>query len=877
MADRPNKDNPEKIVPLAQRQAQKTGPEVGELLKKCLKTAYRRLESRIAALFENLDDALFDMAEKADSNALQTKYFDGMREVRKSRQRCERLFKEAISDAFKKYSRNELKAPANDSSNQESDELSIVEDQELEERLAVSNLVAKVNNHAGRELYALNQRLSVLAGGIDVTDDTNPVGMTQICEAFRVAQEALNVELPVKLFVYKLFDKIVGASMLGLYKELNAQLAGSGVLPSLKPQFRRAGPAGGGYSAAPATGAYAESEQEAPGAQDFEQGGVAEQYGPAPAPGGAPMPPVDPNQLRYFQGLRRLLAVNRGQSSANIAGEIDAGYAYQGSEAAPSNTAGYDDLMNALSLLQSDLQQANQSSQQQLVDRSRIMSQLNKLGTDNSNVSANDSDTIDLVGMVFDFILNDRNIAPPIRATLSRLQIPYLKVALLDRHLFAQKSHPARKLLDELAHAGIGWSDETDKDNKLLEKIETTVDALLNDFDDNVEIFSELLESFQAFHKKLTRRTQATEKRTTEASKGKERLQNARKTAAKQILSRLERTEEELPALIVDLLKRPWANVLVLLQLRHGEESEAYRDALDTADLLLWSGLPKKSEKGYKKLLTVRPELEESLRSGLELVAYHQADIDKIVGKLDRCHRDIIKAFAETQAPPPLEAPQSAASTAAETEQTNISESNSDDTVAQIVATQPAAPIDDELAQDVAKAIEIIESSEHLEAAEEDEQETVQQTGLPDQSQDPFENFVEEIVMTSDEESEPEVESQEDEFLAQVDKLEAGTWVEFSNESGETSRAKLSWISPISQNYLFVNRKGLKIADKTRFGLAAEMRRGDARIIQDVPLFDRAMGAIVNKLKSGSATPNTESEKAPVQEKPESSDDATQE
>ena len=37
----------------------------------------------------------------------------------------------------------------------------------------------------------------------------------------------------------------------------------------------------------------------------------------------------------------------------------------------------------------------------------------------------------------------------------ARLQVPYLKVALLDRHLFSQRHHPARRLLDEMAQAGL--------------------------------------------------------------------------------------------------------------------------------------------------------------------------------------------------------------------------------------------------------------------------------------------------------------------------------------------------------------------------------------------------------------------------------------
>ena len=80
--------------------------------------------------------------------------------------------------------------------------------------------------------------------------------------------------------------------------------------------------------------------------------------------------------------------------------------------------------------------------------------------------------------------------------------------------------------------------------------------------------------------------------------------------------------------------------------------------------------------------------------------------------------------------------------------------------------------------------------------------------------------------------------------------MKVGTWVGADPNTENKERAKLSWISPISSKYLFVNRKGLKVSDKTVFALAAEIRRGQAVILEEVPLFDRALDAIVERLKA---------------------------
>ena len=115
----------------------------------------------------------------------------------------------------------------------------------------------------------------------------------------------------------------------------------------------------------------------------------------------------------------------------------------------------------------------------------------------------------------------------------------------------------------------------------------------------------------------------------------------------------------------------------------------------------------------------------------------------------------------------------------------------------------------------------------------------------------------EEIVLRAEVDAAPPDLGEEDEHLRQVTAMKVGTWVEFTGADGGKERAKLSWISPISSKYLFVNRKGLKVADKTVQALAVEIRRGDAAILEEVPLFDRALDAIVERLKAAHAKPET--------------------
>ena len=111
-----------------------------------------------------------------------------------------------------------------------------------------------------------------------------------------------------------------------------------------------------------------------------------------------------------------------------------------------------------------------------------------------------DDDVINLVSMLFEFILDDRTLPDSLKALIGRLQIPLLKVAVLDKTFFSRGSHPARRLLNEIASAAMGWGDQDEAQrDSLYQKIEQIVARLLNDFTDDPAIFSELLADFLAF------------------------------------------------------------------------------------------------------------------------------------------------------------------------------------------------------------------------------------------------------------------------------------------------------------------------------------------------------------------------------------------
>jgi hypothetical protein len=816
-----NNDPPGKVVDLHGRGQGGTGNSTergGELIRTCRKIAQKRLGEGLGAMFEKVDDALFDMAEKAENSTRQADLFEGMREVRKKRPVMERVFQEELGKvaadlASAISSGAEISKSKNRPAAKEG--LSLVADEELEEDLAIDAMVGKADNRLARPLYALQQRLSVLFGGSKIDIDNNPLGPAAVCEAFRRSIALLQSEINVKLLILKLFEKHALSNLDPLYDELNLKLIEAGVLPQLKHQVSAA-TRPGGSSAAPSGYSQGAIEPDTPDQVPPSAGPMAgANY--APAYSGAGFNPEMAIQFEILNTLRGLLSARRQE--------------HYGHSQPSGPSFATSDLLNALSVLQAQghsgapagMSQLGNAAQAPVIPlaelKQEITEKLAHLGTktDGHQMAAADEDTIDLVGMLFEFILQDRNLPSQVQAILARLQIPYLKAAILDKEMFARPDHPARLLLDELAKLGLGWSEEADRDGRIFGKIREVVEALLKDFDEDVGIFQRMLDNLQNFNQGHQKRAEVAEQRTAETTKGKEKLQAARKNAAKEILQRIE--DKALPEVIRNLLTRPWANVIVLTILRQGENSHQWRTSLRIADELVWSSEPKRFDAERNRLRALIPELEKALRQGLSMVAYHEHDIDQLLAEL--------RHFFNMQLDPTAD-PSSLLKKA-----DRVAEAPAEDYPPG--TTAPAADGSSESAADGSGVALVIEEKPPAPAASKEE------------------SFVEEIARQADkEESDSQVETEliEDEHYRGAREIKVGTWVEFRTQDDKVERAKLSWISPISAKYLFVNRKGLKVADKTVLGLAHELRLGRAMILEDVPLFDRALDAIVERLKN---------------------------
>ncbi len=91
-------------------------------------------------------------------------------------------------------------------------------------------------------------------------------------------------------------------------------------------------------------------------------------------------------------------------------------------------------------------------------------------------------------------------------------------------------------------------------------------------------------------------------------------------------------------------------------------------------------------------------------------------------------------------------------------------------------------------------------------------------------------------------------------MLRRLREVKFGTWFEFlDRDPRKPLRLKLSWFSPITSTYMFVDGSGEQAAMKTLNVLAQEILNGRANLIDGSkrPFVERALKSIRNMLQSG--------------------------
>lgn len=750
------------------------------LLQKVRNHALEDLHQMLGAMFYQADDMFFEYASKAGDAKAQDACIEVMREFRLKRKEFEKAFFSEVARGFKAIASGVNGGRPKLESVSGIDGLSLMDTEEVEQSVAIEAMVTKARDAFTTTLYQLHTRLDALVIHTTVDKATNPLDPNQLCEAFKVATKVVDCDIKYRLIFFKLFQRHVLDSYDRVVDNANYHLAKAGVLPDLKgtpTKLRKA--------TIRKTSAKAEK---AKSAQQQPSGAEAAN--------------------EFFSQLQALLASVRDMTDAlgQAAGPI-------GSLSAQASVVASSDLMNILS----NIQRAQPKSED--VVSGDTSTKLNVRNTLNNflkqqeakagpqRVDQTDTDVINLVSMLFDFILDDDNLPVRVKAIIGRLQIPTLKVAISDKSFLNRGGHPARKLLNELARAGIGLNDQADqiKNDMVFKKITETVQRVLNEYSDDVALFEEVLEDFTTFMQQEVRRAEMIESRTKAAEEGRIKSEQAKREVALAIKEKVD--GKFLPTVVAKIIDGPWSSYLYLVFLKQGKESKNWQAGLRIIDQLIASVTYTDDQAEKKKLFAIVPGLLKNLRGGFKATSLNPFEMGEMLNELEQIQMQVLRG-----------------------EKPDYMEDVED------CSHRPEDKLLEAVAKDMPQQAEEVENKTETSSPIVQHTEKVARLDVTRKIKEPVKPDL------------PPLEA-DDEHLQAAQQLQVGSWLEMHNDDQKV-RCKLAAHIKSVDKMIFVNRAGMKVSEKTLLEVAYDIKAENLVVLDESLLFDRALESVITNLRS---------------------------
>lgn len=453
--------------------------------------------------------------------------------------------------------------------------MTLLADERLDEEIAVNHCSRRLKEQCEFELWGLTQRIVALTGIKHPADGQNPVFTSTFAQALMEAIGALENNAAVRLVVFKTFGPVLLDILPAVYKAANTALEARGIDVESGEYFGR-----------PVLTSEHKSAQ-LPTPQEIALGaakanlGLTSTLNEILARSATALPtvvePQDEQARQQLLATTLQLPVIRSDESNEPAWQNDLRdiEAKNGLESGPTGLRTLHDSRQAL---------------------------LEKLTRDEQVIS-------DIITVMFDRLLADSRLPNQLRASVARLQLPALELALRDRSLLTQVHHPVRKLIDLIAEFGLTLGLGAD-DDSTVRSVENIVDGLVQICNDEPNAFKlafDRLDNLFYHHEEASLQTDD-ELRQLER---KEAAEFAGSEADRQIALRLQNLT--LPVAISDFIVTTWRDVLIHDFLYGGPQGRPWKLGLATLDDIVKSLRPSTDETERRRLVKILPSFIEML------------------------------------------------------------------------------------------------------------------------------------------------------------------------------------------------------------------------------------------------------------------------
>ncbi len=407
----------------------------------------------------------------------------------------------------------------------------------------------RVINESRLPLYLLGQRFGVLAESAAFEPNAIPIGPQKLVDALTEAsREVFGEDFPHTLLADAVAQKLFRIYP-SLVNSVNTELDRASILPGLTfvPSLKRDG----------ATAA------KAPPMEDGMPEDDSVEYREAPSASTARERFVQAVATPDFTQMQSLLARAKGRMPWRQSAEMDSQSALSGPAVA-----------SLIDALPSRDTSGRPLGIRQLQDE--LNTRAKAVHGPNAHLTSQLSDSIELLGMLYDAICRDVHKQSRALELLTRLQVPLVRMAVSSQAFFDQASHPGRQIMNHVAESGAAIDDDsTNVDLRFDAALQHAVERVEKEYRGDEAVLQNINVELSEAHEQQVKRSQAVEQRHVDTASGLERLAIAREAAKSLLDERI--GARQLPAHTNVLLRTAWQDALTFIRLRNEPHTDTWK------------------------------------------------------------------------------------------------------------------------------------------------------------------------------------------------------------------------------------------------------------------------------------------------------------
>jgi hypothetical protein len=530
------------------------------------------------------------------------------------------------------------------------DNLSLVDHDYLEAMIAMEGMVKNIREQQEiKGFKSLMTRLEAMFPSYRIDESTNPLDPEQVGDCFNEAIRPVGLKAHYLLTIYREFNKAVFQNYEEVIAEANDVLVDNGILPNLditaEERARR-------KKQRDELRAYLAEEQQlkeeeekaALEARMRRKPGAAKAAAPeaqtattAPAPAAPEEVAKQAEMFSMMQTLVKSLAENQtGSAALPVSGAVASNEIVADQQELRTQQA---KLMSMLTDIQSNLLQTDSGESNSNVNASSIAEEISQSLESETNtgeigpISVQSSDVMNLVTLLYEAIWKDKSLPVVMKELIGRTQISVMKVALTDTSFFDDELHPARTLLNELALAGIAWTETEDSENDpVYAKVRELVERILAEADISNSFLQNILNELREFQGEQSGTDATVEMRIRETDDYSQSMDDIHTYVSQKVNERV--LKGYLDPSIRTLLDTHLHEFLVKLVVKEGINGGSWKPVMSTIDVLLWTVQAEKQIGDRDRFGRINPRLLDNLGKALEIGGASKTKITKIMRQL---------------------------------------------------------------------------------------------------------------------------------------------------------------------------------------------------------------------------------------------------